>query len=292
MLLTNHKHRLLILVVLLTVLWAGVAQAHRRTGRTNLDNHPNVQQTQDSQGLGTASPLQQPGANSQPGVNDQASAAGSQAFGEQATPGSQAASGFSASFGAQAAPGAQVDPFENVPQRMEGQETANPSPEPVGKMDPSSQVREITEDGLEIKPMEKIALKGEEGQKAAEPKKASLSAIKVIFQLDPRITQGYSGERWVSPSTYTKVQERGNRLTLPAKALGLDAQGGEVEIDPVWKPGNKDIVQVSPTRGEKVEITILKEGKTDLTVTTGSVSKIMTVKAVSQEGVLQVDISQ
>jgi hypothetical protein len=41
-----------------------------------------------------------------------------------------------------------------------------------------------------------------------------------------------------------------------------------------------------------VEITVLKEGQSDLTVTSGGVSKKLTVKAVRQQGSLRVDISQ
>jgi hypothetical protein len=41
-----------------------------------------------------------------------------------------------------------------------------------------------------------------------------------------------------------------------------------------------------------VEITVLQEGQTDLTVAYGKVSKKLTVKSTRQSGVLRVDITQ
>lgn len=130
-------------------------------------------------------------------------------------------------------------------------------------------------------------------KKAAPPEAAALKGIQVSFQLDPRITRGqYLGERWISPPTYVRVQEGQKPLTVPAKAMGLDAKGAQVKINPTWKPGNTQLVKVSPPQGNSVELTILKEGQSDLTVTAGGVSKKLSIKAVRLQGSLQVDISQ
>ena len=132
-----------------------------------------------------------------------------------------------------------------------------------------------------------------QAQPAAIPEAAALKGIKVSFQVDPRVTRGmYMGEQWVSPPSYVRVQEGKNPLTVPAQAMGLDAQGKQVNISPSWKSGDADLVKVSPAQGAKVEITVLKEGQSDLTVTSGGVSKKLTVKAVRQQGSLRVDISQ
>jgi hypothetical protein len=132
-----------------------------------------------------------------------------------------------------------------------------------------------------------------QAQKAATPEAAALKDIKVSFQVDPRVTRGmYMGEQWVSPPKYVRVQEGKKPLTVPAQAMGLDAKGGQVKINPTWKSGDADLVKVSPAQGAKVEITVLKEGQSDLTVTSGGVSKKLTVKAVGQDGSLRVDISQ
>jgi hypothetical protein len=122
---------------------------------------------------------------------------------------------------------------------------------------------------------------------------AVLKDIKVSFQVDLRVTQAsYMGEKWVSPATYVKVQDGQKPLTVPAKAMGLDAKGSEVKINPAWKAGNTELVQVSPSQGNAVELTILKVGQSDLTVTSGGVSKKLTVKTVRRHGGLRVDISQ
>ncbi len=119
----------------------------------------------------------------------------------------------------------------------------------------------------------------------------AFTGIKVAFQLDPRITRGmYMGERWVSPPTYTMVQEQ--KVTIGAKATGLYGKGSEMGISADWNPGNAAMVQVSPSKGEKVELTVLQEGQTDLTVTYAGASKKLSVKAVRQNGNLRVDISQ
>jgi hypothetical protein len=132
-----------------------------------------------------------------------------------------------------------------------------------------------------------------QAQKPATPEASALKEIQVSFQVDPRVTRGrYMGEKWVSPPDYVRVQEGKNPLTVPAKAMGRDAQGKQVAISPTWKPGDADLVQVSPAEGAKVEITVLKEGKSDLTVTSGGVSKKFNVKAVRKGESLQVNISK
>ena len=128
--------------------------------------------------------------------------------------------------------------------------------------------------------------------KAAGPAGSSVTSIQVLFKLDPRITKGmYMGDRWVSPATFTLMGDE-QKCIISAQATGLDAQKKEVAISPTWKPGKASMVQLSSVQGNKVEITVLQEGQTDLTVAYGKVSKKLTVKSVRQNGVLRVDISQ
>jgi hypothetical protein len=132
-----------------------------------------------------------------------------------------------------------------------------------------------------------------QAQKPETPEIAALKEIQVSFQVDPRVTRGmYMGEQWVSPPDYVRVQEGKKPLAVPAKAMGLDAQGKPVTISPTWKPGDAGLVKVSPAQGAKVEITVLKEGQSDLTVTSGGVSKKLNVKAVRQGESLRVNILQ
>ena len=132
-----------------------------------------------------------------------------------------------------------------------------------------------------------------QAQKAAGPEAASFKGFQVSFKMDPRLTQGmYMGERWVSPPTYTRVQEGKKPLTVEARAEGFDAEGNPVKVSPTWKPDKTDMVQVSPAQGGEVKLTILKEGQSNLTVTYEGVSRQLSIKAVYQDNAMQVKISQ
>jgi hypothetical protein len=120
----------------------------------------------------------------------------------------------------------------------------------------------------------------------------SLTEIQVRFKLDTRITQGmYMGDRWVSPPTFTCVGGAEGCVVM-ARVTGLDDRSREIPINPAWSPGLASMVQVSPANGDQVEITVSEEGQSELTVTSGTVVKKLTVKAVRWRGGLRADISQ
>lgn len=130
-------------------------------------------------------------------------------------------------------------------------------------------------------------------QKAQSPETAAFKDIKVIFKLDPRITQGmYMGERWISPPKYTRVQEGQNPLIIEAQAMGLDAQGKQAPIKAVWTPAEPEMVKVSPGQGHQVEITVLRAGQTKLKVDFQGISKTLSVKGKPLGNVLIAEISQ
>jgi hypothetical protein len=119
----------------------------------------------------------------------------------------------------------------------------------------------------------------------------SARAIKISFKLDPRVTSGlHMGDRWVSPPRFAGAQS-GNVFSVQARARGLDAGGRGVE-SPEWSPAERDMVAVSPDRGDQVEITVLRAGESRLTVTQGAASKTLLVKAIHEAGVFRVDITQ
>ena len=121
---------------------------------------------------------------------------------------------------------------------------------------------------------------------------ASIADIKVSFKLDPRITSGmYMGDRWVTPPTYTRVQE-GKELVVEARAHGLDALGNKVDINPQWKAGDPAMITISPDKGPQVKFTILKEGQSDITVASGEVSRKLAIKAQKLDEALSVEITQ
>jgi hypothetical protein len=132
-----------------------------------------------------------------------------------------------------------------------------------------------------------------QAQKAPGPEAAALKDIKVIFKLDPRVTQGmYMGERWISPPKYTRVQEGKKPLMIEAKAMGLDAQGKEAPINPVWTSAEPETVKVAPGQGHQVELTVLRAGETKLKIEFQGISKTLSVKGKPLGNFLIAEITQ
>jgi hypothetical protein len=118
--------------------------------------------------------------------------------------------------------------------------------------------------------------------------------INVSFKLDPRITQGsYMGERWVSPPTYTTVQE-GKTGTVDARAVGVGAKRKRKKgkLSPRWIPADPEMVTVSPSVGNQVKITVLRDGESKLKVAVPGAFRELTIKAAYQDNAIRVDISQ
>ncbi len=126
----------------------------------------------------------------------------------------------------------------------------------------------------------------------ALPEGPAVTGIKLSFLVDRRITRGmYMGDHWISPATYIRVGE-GKTVIVPVRAYGLDASRREIKIEPQWKSSNPEVVQMSQAQGHQVEISVLKAGHSDLTVTHGKLSKKLVVKATPLDGTLKVEISQ
>ena len=119
----------------------------------------------------------------------------------------------------------------------------------------------------------------------------SITDIKISFKMNPSITQGtYVGDRWISPPYYNV--EEGKEITVEAVAKGLTAQGKLININAVWQSSNPAMITISPNKGVKVELTILKEGKSELKVTFEGISKKLPVKAWYKDNAIHVEISQ
>jgi len=124
------------------------------------------------------------------------------------------------------------------------------------------------------------------GEQKAEP----AGVIHLSFKLDPRLAGAtYGGERWVSPPTY---QGSSGQSTVEAKASRMDASGRPTKATIDWKPSDPEMLTVSPARGEKVTITVMRVGESSLTLSSGAVSRTLSVKAVDRNGARQVTITQ
>jgi len=120
----------------------------------------------------------------------------------------------------------------------------------------------------------------------------ALARLQVSFKLDPRLTRSlYMGDRWVSPPSYTRVQD-GKDLIVEAKVHGLNARGEPAPVHATWRSADPEIVTVSRAQGQEVTLTIRRAGRTHIAVAYDDVSSKLAVDAVLHQGVLRVDISQ
>jgi hypothetical protein len=121
---------------------------------------------------------------------------------------------------------------------------------------------------------------------------APLVGIDVSLKVDPRITRGlYMGDRWVAPTRYSRTQD-GKKLVVEARAFGLDQRRALLRIDARWASADPRIVTVSPAKGGEVTLTVHRAGQTTVTVSHGSFSRKLAVRASEERGALRVNISR
>lgn len=133
---------------------------------------------------------------------------------------------------------------------------------------------------------------GNPGRSFAGDENASSTstAILLSFKLDSRLAGAtYGGERWVSPPRY---QGSSGQSTIEAQASAMDAGGRPTKASIDWKPSNPEMVSVSPARGGRVTITVMRTGESSLTLSAGPVSRKLGVKVVERNGARQVTITQ
>lgn len=123
-----------------------------------------------------------------------------------------------------------------------------------------------------------------------KPANQTLAAIQVAFkvrEITPQST--YMGELWVPNITTVDV---GKKVSVEAKAVGQDAQRKQMDINPAWKAGNPAMIGISPDQGPRVKLTILKPGRSSVTVTVGGISKKLSIKAWITEDTIYARITQ
>lgn len=128
---------------------------------------------------------------------------------------------------------------------------------------------------------------------AAAAAATALADIKVSFKLDPRLTRSlYMGDRWVSPPTYTRLQEPGKALRVDARVEGIDARGRKMPVSPAWLVSDPDMVAIVPGEGNAVSITVMRPGESRLEVAAAGISREFLIRAKPGKDALQVDISR
>ena len=116
----------------------------------------------------------------------------------------------------------------------------------------------------------------------------SATGVSVYFKMDPRLTNAYGGDRWVSPATYTRVGTASS-ATIEARA---QARGADPQASLQWTPSDPGMVQVSPDKGGAVTITVKRAGTSVMHVTSGELTKELRVTAEMRDNALQVAIAQ
>lgn len=115
------------------------------------------------------------------------------------------------------------------------------------------------------------------------------SALTVSFKLDPRLTRGlHMGTRWVSPARYV-ARQSGPLITLQARAqsaAGRDTTGAS------WLASQPDMIALSSDHGREVEITVLREGESEVVVAHGDEVTKLAVKAAHESGTWRVEFSR
>ena len=128
---------------------------------------------------------------------------------------------------------------------------------------------------------------------AADPAAASLTDLRVLFKLDPRLSGStYGGERWLSPPTFTSAAQEGTVGTVDAKVQGVDAKGRAVSVVPEWTAADPEMVTVTAGENYRFRITVKRAGESKLTVASQGVSKELVVKAKNLGRAIQVEIIQ
>jgi hypothetical protein len=128
-------------------------------------------------------------------------------------------------------------------------------------------------------------------QVGAKAPATNTPGISVFFKMDPRLTASYGGDRWVSPPTYTRVGDA-NGAVIDARVQIRAAAADLKPALPEWSSSDPAMVQVTPEKGGAVKITVKRAGATNVRITSGTITKELSVKAEPRDNALHVEISQ
>jgi hypothetical protein len=116
--------------------------------------------------------------------------------------------------------------------------------------------------------------------------------LSIAFRLDPALTQGvFLGERWVSPPSFFFAQP-GTQYVVQAKAQTIDGHGDRIDVLADWAPADPEMIAISRGALGEVTVVVRQPGESDLTVSTGSGSKVLHVTASRTDDSMQVNFSQ
>jgi FKBP-type peptidyl-prolyl cis-trans isomerase FklB len=105
----------------------------------------------------------------------------------------------------------------------------------------------------------------------------AVKELQVSFKRDPRMVDPYRGIGvWVTGSTYKGATAQ---TIVEARAEGVGASGKAFKISAQWSASDPDMVTVSPTQGDNVNITVRRAGESRVKVAYQELSKEFVVRA-------------
>src|SRR5260370_16021936 len=106
---------------------------------------------------------------------------------------------------------------------------------------------------------------------------ASVTGIQLSFKRDPRAVDPFRGiGPWVFGPNYGGAT---GQDTVEARAEGIDAAGKPAKISPQWIPSDAEMVTVSPSQGDDVNIKVLRAGESELKVSYQGISQELAIRA-------------
>lgn len=139
---------------------------------------------------------------------------------------------------------------------------------------------------LRMKQQEAIARRRAEGGVGV------LADIRFAFKRDSRFKSGASQPLpdWVSPERYSVAYNQEDVMQIMAG--GLDATGQSVPITPDWTIEDPGLLEFTPGKNNQAEIRFKGVGETTLEVTSGEISRKLSIKTEEQAGGLFVQLTQ
>ncbi|MBM4273141.1 MAG: hypothetical protein FJ134_01580 [Deltaproteobacteria bacterium] len=121
---------------------------------------------------------------------------------------------------------------------------------------------------------------------------AQIAALRVWFKNEFLTKENvYMGEVWNDPDKFQRTRE-GRTFTHDLKVMGLDSRRNQVVVNATWKVSDQAQVKITPQRGHQVKLTIKKAGESTVTVSSGKISRKLTVIAEYRDGSMRVEIRQ
>jgi FKBP-type peptidyl-prolyl cis-trans isomerase FklB len=107
--------------------------------------------------------------------------------------------------------------------------------------------------------------------------KGAITGIQLTFKRDLRDVDPFRGiGLWSTAPVYTGAAAQD---TVEIRAEGVDAGGKPTRISPEWSASDTEMVTISPSHGDDVNITVHKAGESKVTITYQGVSKELVITA-------------